>query len=153
HLWLTRAEWQALVPPKAKKGDEFPVPAAVAQRIARFHLVDNTRGEPPAWQREQVRKLELTLTVEEADENKVRLRLHGAALLATAADPAKADRGFDAQLLGYIGYDKAKKVIDRFDVAVLGDFWGESDLTRGARPGRQPLGVVFELTPGEKAAD
>jgi hypothetical protein len=153
HLWLTRAEWQSLIPDKATRGDEFPVPAAVASRLVRFHLIDNTRGEPPMWTREQVRILKLTLTVEEADEKRLLLRLRGAVLLATAADANKADRGFDAQLSGQVGYDRAKKAIDRFDVVALGDYWGDSEFTRGARPGKQPLGVVFDLTSGEKAAD
>src|SRR5262249_61886665 len=63
HLWLTAAEWKALIPASPRKGEAVPVPAAVAYRIARFHLWDNTRGEPPAWGREGVRSLKLTLTV------------------------------------------------------------------------------------------
>src|SRR5262245_44935255 len=102
HLWLTEAEGKSLVPADPAAGDRFPLPPAVAERILRFHLTDNTRGEPPMWRREDVRAQELTLTVEEVTAAAVRLRLAGSALLATAADPAKADRGFDVQLLGWI---------------------------------------------------
>src|SRR5262249_12427644 len=42
HLWLTEAEWRGLVPADPKPGDRAPVPAAVAHRIFRFHLVDST---------------------------------------------------------------------------------------------------------------
>src|SRR5262249_27299011 len=56
HLWLTRAEWQSLVPAGAKKGQRFAMPQSIAQRILRFHLMDNTRGEPPSWRSEEVRK-------------------------------------------------------------------------------------------------
>ena len=38
-------------------------------------------------------------------------------------------------------------------LVALGDHWGEGQYTRGARPGRQPLGVAFELTKGEAPAD
>src|SRR5437588_73498 len=74
HLWLTEEEWKALVPEKPRKGDKVPLPPAVAERVLRFHLVDNTRGEPPSWRRDQVRSQELTLTVEEADAGGVGLR-------------------------------------------------------------------------------
>ena len=153
HLWLTADEWKSLVPAEARKGDRVPLPAAVAERILRFHLIDNTRGEPPMWTRDDIRKQELTLAVTEATELGVRLRLEGAALLATAADPDKAERGFDVRLRGEIHYDAGKKAIDRFDVVAVGEHWGEGHFTGGARPGRTPLGVAFELAAGDTAAD
>jgi hypothetical protein len=153
HLWLTEAEWKALVPADPKPGDQVPLPAAVAERILRFHLTDNTRGEPPMWRRDEVRRHVLTLTVEEATPAAVRLRLDGTALLATRADAETADRGFDVRLLGYIGYDRAKKAIDRFDVVAVGDHWGAGQHTRRARAGWMPLGVAFELANGKSAGD
>ena len=153
HLWITEAEWKALVPAEPKKGAKAPLPAKVADRILRFHLTDNTRGEPPMWRPQDVRSQELTLTVEEVSDATVLLRLEGKALLATDADTAKADRGYDVRLLGHIRYDRAKKAIDRFDVVAVGDHWGVGAFTGGARPGKQPLGVAFELSPGKSAAD
>jgi hypothetical protein len=153
HLWLTKAEWQSLIPAKPVKGDSFAVPDAVAQRIARFHLIDNTRGEPPMWAAKEVRSRRFTLTVEKADEEGVHLRLEGFALLATHEDPAKADRGFDAQLLGELHYSHAKKAIDRLDIVVLGEHWGGGTYTGGARLGRKPLGLFLELAAGKTAAD
>lgn len=52
HLWLTAAEVKSLIPDHPKVGETAPVPATIASRLARFHFVDNTRGEPPAWQRQ-----------------------------------------------------------------------------------------------------
>ncbi len=153
HLWLKKAEWQGLIGRDVKAGDQFALPAALAQRIARYHLVDNTRGEPPFWSAEEVRKAEMRWTVEEATATKVRLRLDGTVLLATNADTAKAERGYDAKLLGYLEYDPAKIVVTRLEILALGHHWGESELTQGARDGRQPLGIVFELSRGDKPAD
>jgi hypothetical protein len=145
HLWLTEQEWQMLLPPDAKKGDRFPVPPRIADRLLRFHLVDNTRGEPPMWKRDDVRSADLRLTVEEATGAGLRLRLDGAALLATDSDSAKAQRGFQAQLLGYLAYDAVRKTIDRFDIVAVGEHWGQGAHTTGARAGRTPLGIAFAL--------
>jgi len=153
HLWLTEAEWRSLVPKDAKAGQTMDVPAPIARRIARFHLVDNTRGEPPMWQADDVRSLRMTLTVESADAKTVKLRLDGATLLATGPEPDKAKRGYDAGLLGYIEYDRAKDRLTRFDLLATGDHWGEGPYTGGARPGRKPMGVAFELSQGDKPAD
>ena len=151
HFWLTEAEGKALIPTNPRKGETITVPAPVAYRIARFHLLDNTRGEPPAWERNQVQSLKMTLTVTEVSAKGVTLRLDGSALLATEADAANAKRGYEVRLLGWIGYDRKKRVIDRFDAVALGEHWGDSGLTRGARPGRTPLGVAFELSRGDPA--
>jgi hypothetical protein len=153
HLWVTAAEWKSLIPKEAKPGDSFPLPHRLALRILRFHLLDNTRGEPPSWSIKQVRRADLKLTVEEISPTGVKLRLSGGALLATDANPKRAARGFDVQLLGYIHYAASKKAIDRFDVVAVGEQWGDSPLTRGARPGRSPLGVAFSLAHGDAPAD
>jgi hypothetical protein len=153
HLWLTEDEWKSLVPAEPKKGDKSVLPTKVAERILRFDLTDNTRGEPPMWRKEDIRSHELTLIVDDVTEAKIGLRLEGSALLATNADTAKADRGFDVRLFGQIGYDRKKKAIDRFDVVAVGDHWGQGTYTGGARPGRQPLGIAFELSTGKSAAD
>ena len=153
HIWLTADEVRKLVPADPKKGDTVALPPAVAVRLARFHFVDNTRGEPPHWKKEEIRSLKMPLQVEEVSEARIRLRLDGNALLATDADAKKADRGFDVRLLGWIEYDRTRKAIVRFDAVALGDSWGEGSLTRGARPGRTPLGVAIELAKGDEEAD
>ena len=153
HLWLTKADWQGLIPGEAKKGEEHPLPARLAERILRFHLVDNTRGEPSFWRREEIRDQKLTLTVEEATDQVVRLRLAGKALLATAASPTRAERGYEVELQGVIHYDVTKDAIDRFTVVAVGDHWGRGEWTGEPRLGRKPLGIVFELSPGDKPAD
>src|SRR5262249_6169675 len=74
-LWMTRAEWQSLVPGKARVGDSFPVPAFLVNRIGRHHAqVIN----PSASVRiNATPKPTLTLIVEEASPEQVRLRLRG----------------------------------------------------------------------------
>jgi hypothetical protein len=152
HLWLTAADVKSLVPNNPKVGDTFPMPLAIAMRIVRFHLVDNTRGEPPAWTREEVRSQSLMLKVASVSAERIKLTLEGSALLATVADPAEAKRGFDAKLFGYLSFDRTKEEFDRFDIVAEGNFWGEGTYTRGARPGRKPFGVAIELA-GDKPTD
>ena len=154
HLWLTQAEWQSLLPSRPQPGDKFPMPPRIAERILRFHLVDNTRGEPPMWRREHIRTNQLTWHVEAVTVREVRLRLEGAVLLATNADAARADRGYDGSLLGYLTYEPGSRTIRRFDAVSVGDHWGVGAHTRrDARPGRAPLGIAFELAKGDSPAD
>ncbi len=141
-LWITATEADAMLPPKLEVGTEYPLPPAIARRLARFHLLDNTRGEPRFWKRADVRDLDLKLTVAAVTPEHLTLRLSGVASL----ENLREHRGYDARLGGTIRYDRIAKVFDRFDVACVGDHWGDDSFTdSGARPGKTPLGVAFTL--------
>src|SRR5262245_13182747 len=152
-LWLTMAEVRSLAPAKSDAGFTYEMPKKVADRIVQFHLVDNTRGEPPFWTREQVRRAKLTLTVVRATADGIELRLDGDALLATDADTARADRGYDVKLRGELRYLPTKQSIDRFDIAAIGEHWGEGTFTRGSRPGRSLVGVAFGPVVGDRPSE
>jgi hypothetical protein len=43
----------------AAGGTEFAIPATIARRIARFHLVDDVRGTPNMWEKSEIKQLSL----------------------------------------------------------------------------------------------
>jgi len=153
HLWLTEEDWKALVPLNPKKGETSSMPPKLAMRLLRFHMLDNTRGEPPSWGIKEVRSHSLKLTVTTVTAKEIVLKLDGAALLTTDADPAKAKRGYDVSILATIRYDVDKKTITAFDGVALGLHWGVGPYTGGARPGRTALGIAFALAQGDAPAD
>lgn len=164
-LWLRQDEWQQLVPADPRVGVELPVPAPLARRLFCCHLVPariyNMGG---TWGAHQVRAGELRLRVEEVTKDTVRMRLEGAAHLGAAYDPAlsleQQELGYEAQLLGYVTYDRQRKVFARFDLTALGEVYGRMPVGAPAtpmhgsvRPGRALLGFALELTAGDKPAD
>jgi hypothetical protein len=154
HMWITQEEIRSLAAIAGRGVSETPasMPAGIAERLLRFHLIDNTRGEPPLWRRDEVRRSKLMLTAE-GKERETILRLEGTALLATSADDTKADRGYDVRLNGEIRLDASSGRVTRFNLVAVGDHWGEGTYTRGARPGRSPLGVALELADGRQPGD
>ena len=130
NLWISAIEHAALA-----KGQ---LPQSLLKRIARFHLIDNTRGEPPMWNDNEIKKLEGTLR---------NGRLRATVQLKTA----KGDRGYEAELLGRIETKAGK--ITRLDIVAKGEFWGEGTYTRNAPKGRFPLAIAFTLADGTDAAD
>lgn len=130
NLWISKAEQQALT-----KGQ---VMQSLQERIARFHLVDNTRGEPPMWKKQEIRQLKITFDG---------MTLRGSVHLET--DDGK--RGYVAQLMGKIELRSGKIV--RFDMVADGNFWGQGPYSRNAPLGRFPLAVGFRLADGTDAAD
>jgi len=130
NLWVSNSEHQSLVQ------GEFP--DSLQQRIARYHLVDNTRGEPPFWNEKDVRSVQFSATSG---------RLKGEAHLQTADHK----RGYQAAINGIVEI-KNKKVV-RFDAVVLGEFWGRGKYTGEPPKGRFPLAISFTLADGSDVAD
>ena len=130
NLWISAAEQQALA-----KGQ---VTQSLQHRIARFHLVDNTRGEPPMWKEKEIRQIKITL-----DGTTLRGTVH------LETDDGK--RGYVAQLMGKIEMGSGKVV--RFDMVADGSFWGQGPYSGNAPKGRFPFAVGFRLADGTDAAD
>ena len=130
NLWIRKDEAEAVA-----KGE---LPESVARRIARYHLVDNTRGEPPMWRAEELKTVELRLKDG---------RISGRARLETA----DGERGFEGDLLGVVEAKDGK--ITRFDVVAKGSFWGGGRYTGGAPPGKFPFAVALTLAAGDDETD
>jgi hypothetical protein len=144
-MWVFEPEWKALVPANAKLGDEVPLPPALAFRLVAFHLHDNTTGQAPRWEKSQIRGRDLRLTVEEANESSVKLRLEGQVAMSTDTDLEKAERGIELRLLGFLTFDRAKDTFSRFDILALGRNWGRAAHNGEGRPGKGPIGLLVQL--------
>lgn len=122
-MWITAEEVKELAAGK--------VPRAVQVRIARFHLVDNTRGEPMFWAADELRNVEMKLEGED---------LVGKVHLETGRN----DRGYTADLRGVVKVADGK--LETFDVVALGDFWGRAAVTDRAQADKYPLAVTFRIS-------
>ena len=125
HCWIRRDEVANL--------SQSIVPVSLLRRIARFHLVDNTRGEPPVWQDDQIHTAEAELRDG---------RLVGSVQLQTEA----GRRGYAASLHGLVHAKDG--VLTEFDVVARGLAWGRGYFNGGAPRGRYPLAVRFILAQG-----
>lgn len=130
NLWVRKDEHEAIL------GGELS--ESLAKRVARFHLIDNTRGEPPMWNPTEIQRLDL-----EFKDG----RITGNVLLETES----GDRGYEAELFGLVETKRGRIV--RFDMIAKGRFWGEGRYTRAAPKGKFPFAVAFTLATGEDVAD
>ena len=122
HLWILEDEVAEL--------GRGVFPERLARRIARFHLIDNTRGEPPMWRPGELRAVRMELNGAE---------LNGSAAVAVdGAIPGAQQRGYQASLRGVVTADGDR--LTRFDVVARGLYWGHGPYTGGAPAG------LFELT-------
>jgi hypothetical protein len=162
HAWFTKEEVASLVPPDARLGEQYPVPDRFVRRLARFHLLDNVRGETPMWRAEQVQRAEMRVMVTDARADNLELRLDGSVCSVArgtwAVRPfrerlADTERGFDCRLLGFLHWDRSRAQFVRFELLAVGIRWGGSEHNlRWDDLDPAPMGVAFELA-GDRAWD
>jgi len=156
-MWITRGEWQALMPANPRKDQAVKVPTTLIERVFRFHL-DPARGfgESNNFAAAGISNGEIRLTVEEVSATEVRLRLDGQADLRNDKLFGGKKVAYQPRLLGYLAYDRVKKVFTRFDVVALGNVSGSpvGENFMGERVGSDnPLGIAFELVTKPTPAD
>jgi hypothetical protein len=151
-MWLSRAEWQALIPPAARAGETLPLPPGLKHRLYLWHLTNRTFCVGMPWEKRDIVTDTVSIRVLETDPV-LRLRLEGSVLLEMKGTPEDTKKdwkrtvhGYDARLLGFIDCDRARKALTRFDVVAVGDYWGgDCEGGRHAKVGRVPLAIAFEL--------
>ncbi len=131
HLWIMVDEQVALA------SGRFP--DSLSRKIARFHLIDNTRGEPPMWEPGDVSHLAIRMDEQGA--------IHGDVRLATG----DGQRGFEGTIQGQV--ESADNQLVQFDLLAKGLYWGEGKFTRSAPAGKFPFAVAIRLAPGDSIAD
>lgn len=166
-IWLSEADWKALVPESREKGSRRVLPTGIANRLI-ARMTDWSEANGAHWEAKHVRSNRWTLVLEDLTSSALLLRLEGSVRLAHDSprdavhyhaslrplhheDP-KAFARFDGQVLGYLNYDLDRKVFTRFDVVALGEYVGPL-LNPYRNEDRQnfylikpcPLGIAFEI--------
>ena len=167
YMWLTREEWQSLVPADAAKGQKLAVGSAIAERMARFHLTPQRAmtSEGGVVSKRSVKAARLNLVVTEASPQRIGMELDGFVHWGSDYDASRATtpngplpQGFETPIYGRLEYDRVKQVFTRFDVVAPGHVWGRWGDANGKsmyveRPGRGPFGFALELATGDSPSD
>jgi hypothetical protein len=138
HLWLRQEEIQQLHSLVQSGGGSLN--KRLTHRIARYHFTDSTRGEPPFWKLDEIKNL-----IMKVDKTGI---ISGSYHLETE----DANRGYQGKLSGRIGFTNNGK-LSGFELLALGNHWGEGRYTRGARPGKSPLGIFMQHIATPQAAE
>ena len=167
YMWITRDEWQAMIPDDPAKGGTIDVDPAIAMRMARFHLTPQraTTSEGGVRSEKSVSEARLALHVKEVSPQKITLHLEGFVHWGSEFDELLAitpngplPQGYATLLIGRIDYDRQTKTFTHFDIVAPGEVWGRWGDANGKsmyveRPGKKPFGFAFELATGNTPTD
>ncbi|MEM7784063.1 MAG: hypothetical protein AAF623_11975 [Planctomycetota bacterium] len=136
NVWLAKSDVTEI-----KKVLEIggPFPERLAQRLARFHFNDNTRGEPNRWNKTELKMLQLNLATDG--------KLTGIFQL----ENAKGNLGFEGEILGEIRFESEDLI--RFDMVAKGMFRGHGWFAPHPPKGKFPVAIAFTLADGTDVAD
>lgn len=129
-----------------------PVDAETVRRLCREILVDNVRGQAPAWDDAHVQSASLSMRRLKADKVSAdrvwRLEYTGEARMQDG------ERAFAARLRGEAEWDPQQQKFVRFELLALGDRRGAAQFNqRGDDPGPAPMGIALRLFAPEPKAE
>jgi hypothetical protein len=155
--WFTKKEARQFLPGKIAPGRKREVPRDLVERLARFHFLDNVRGQTPPFLASAIEDATLTGRVTAVDCDVVFLRLEGRTKAVQKGDwsiqgfqdmnrPSEQERGLDMKVLGSARFDRKQGRFVGFEVVAVGTRWGGTQYNcRGDDLAPAPFGAVLSL--------
>jgi hypothetical protein len=162
--WFTREEARRFLPAELEPGRKHEVPRPLVERLARFHLLDNVRGQTSPFPAQAIQDATLTSRVTAVDGDVVSLQLEGRTKAVQKGDwsirgyrdmnrPGAQERGLEMRLLGSARFDRKQGRFVGFEVVAVGTRWGGTQYNgRGNDLAPAPFGSVLSLA-GESRAE
>ena len=139
--WFTRDEAEQFLPRTIAPGRTRKVPRALVERLARFHFLDNVRGQTPPFPARAIEDATLTSRVTAVAGDVVSLRLGGRTKAVQKGDwpirgfedmnrPSGQERGLEMKLLGRARFDRKQGRFVAFEAVAVGIRWGGTQYNR-----------------------
>jgi hypothetical protein len=161
--WFTRDEAARFLAGKIGPGRTREVPRTLVERLARFHFLDNVRGQTRPFPARSIEDATLISRVTAVDGDAVSLRLEGRTRAVQEGHwsirgfedmsrPSRQERGLEMKLLGSARFDRKRGRFVGFEAVAVGTRWGgtqyncrENDLAAA------PFGAVLSLAGASRA--
>ena len=161
--WFTKDEARQFLPREIEPGRTRKVLRTLVKRLARFHFIDNVRGQTPPFPARAIEDVTLTGRVTAVNGDVVSLRLEGRTKAVQKGDwsirgfddmnrPSGQERGLEMKLLGSARFDRKQGRFVGFEVVAVGTRWGGTQYNcRGDDLAPAPFGAVLSLVGASRA--
>ncbi len=148
YAWFSADEIASWIPEDLEAGASKDLPARHVERLARFHLMDNVRGQTSAYERAEISLAELRMRIESKAGDEIVLSLSG----STRAEVEKGEyaRGFATALEGDAIWNRQLKKFTSFDLFARAESWGYTRFNNRRRgPKSRAVGVLLRQAPAD----
>lgn len=160
HAWFDAGEAALFLPEPLAAGASRELPARLARRLARLHLLDNVRGVTEPFEDGDVQTARLETVVTAIDGDTVTLAIRGETRTEAVGRwplnwfeygprPGTLRRGVETTLSGEATYDRSLARFTALEIVAVGKRWGGTQYNYRARDlGPHPIGFHLTLVGG-----
>lgn len=156
HVWFSSIEKMEWLPKEPNIGDIYTVPKNISDRLFRFHLVDNVRGQTLPFAIEEIKNGQIQIKVEAITKMVAKLSISGSSRAVAKGEWLMGendwkpyyllDHGMSTRLKGYAEVDLEKKKFNEFEMVALGFRYGVTENNaRFSSPDSSFVGFLFTL--------
>jgi hypothetical protein len=146
YVWFSKQEARQWLSADPKPGGVHQLPDELVARLARFHFVDNVKGQTPQFSRSGVQGSRIETKVEEVAGSSVKLTISGLTIGASGDGWWQSSNGVVTRVLGRATFDLDQGAFIQFEMVALGRRWGHTRYNARSRDAESgPLGYVFRL--------
>ena len=145
-VWYSKQEARQWLGKDPQQGDVHQLPEELVARLARFHFVDNVKGQTSRFSRNGVKRSQISTEVVERKGPSVELKVSGMTRGVNAEGWWQSANGVVTRVLGHATFDLEQDAFVEFEMVALGRRWGYTRFNGRRRdPESGPLGYVFRL--------
>jgi hypothetical protein len=140
YLWIYPEEVRKMQALAAQPSKPFKLPASLALRITRYHLVDNVRGSPDMWGLKELKQLHFMARVTGRAKDAIEVAFSGSFKLE---HNGLNKRGYDGKIEGQFTMAATQATVSGFRALATGKAWGDGTYNPNAPKGHYPLVVAM----------
>tara|TARA_B100001093_G_scaffold376511_1_gene361675 strand:- start:3398 stop:4276 length:879 start_codon:yes stop_codon:yes gene_type:complete len=156
HVWFNKDEVNLWLPEKYKIGEIHQCPKILKDRLFRFHIVNNVRGQTLPFASEEIKSSDLSVKVIEVDDKEMKIKITGSSN-AVAKGPwllgeniwtpkHELDHEITSTILGKATYDLIEKEFLIFELVALCKWRGMTENNgRKFGPDSGRIGILYNI--------
>ena len=166
HVWFSEQESYLWIPIIKNIGAIYECPKIIKDRLFRFHLVDNVRGQTLPFAPEEIKEANLKIELVDIKESNIELKIFGNSKAIAKGKwklgeniwtpTHELDHSISTEILGNAIYDTKKKSFTKFELVIIGHWKGKTENNgRKFGPESGVLGIQYNLadkSPSNKIA-
>ena len=162
HVWFSEEEMRLWLPKKHIIGETHECPQILKDRLFRFHIVNNVRGQTLPFAAEEIKEADLSVKVTEINDKEMVIEITGESN-AVAKGPwllgeniwtptHELDHGIKSKILGSATYDFKKKKFTHFELVALCKWHGKTQNNgRNLGPDNGRIGILYDMADNSDA--
>jgi len=157
YIWFSKEESKLWIPKSKIIGSIQECPEILKERLFRFHLVDNVRGQTLPFAPEEIIKANLNVQLKEIEKSTIKFKILGNSK-AIARGPWKLgendwtpkhelNHSMNTDILGNAIYDMINEKFVHFEIVIIGNWEGKTQNNgRKAGPESGRIGIIYNLS-------